>query len=345
VTEQETTSAVAELPHTMLPWHGAARDRIDAAFGSGRLPHAILLHGPAGVGKERFAGALAAALLCSARTAGLVACGQCADCTLSRAGSHPDLHWVRRLEDKRSISVEQVRETCEQLHMTSMRRGFRIAIVAPAHTMTTSAQNALLKTLEEPAPRTLLILVTPRPSGLFATLRSRCQRIEIARPDRTEALAWLTRELDGPVAPGLLEIAGGAPLRAMEIAPNYASLESQMTSLLEALLGGRTEATAAAAQMSGDGLPVRVDWLEAWVGQAIRRRTLPAGSQVTIPGGPLLQRAAAAVNISAAFRVLDRFRESRRLLEGSAAAQLVIEALLIELASAFGRGGVAKWAP
>jgi DNA polymerase-3 subunit delta' len=264
---------------------------------------------------------------------------------LCRAGSHPDLHWLRRLEDKKSISVDQVRETCEQLGMTSMRRGFRIAIVAPAHVLTTSAQNALLKTLEEPAPRTLLLLVTPRPSGLLATLRSRCQRIEIARPTRPEALAWLARETGGPVAPGLLDIAGGAPLRAIELAPHYAELDSQMASLLEALLGGRAEATSAAAQLLGEGLPVRLDWLEGWLGQAIRARVLPGASQVTIPGGPLLQRAAAAVNISAAFRVLDRFRESRRLLEGSAAAQLVVEALLIELVAAFGRGGVTRWAP
>ena len=77
--------------------------------------------------------------------------------------------------------------------MTSLRGGYRVAIVASADLMTTSAQNAFLKTLEEPAPRTLLVLVTARPSRLAATLRSRCQRIEIPRPGPVEALDWLRR--------------------------------------------------------------------------------------------------------------------------------------------------------
>jgi DNA polymerase-3 subunit delta' len=338
-------AAVAPLPIVMLPWHASARSRMDAAVAGSRLPHAVLVHGPAGVGKERFAAALAAALFCTRRGDSLEACGECPDCALSRAGSHPDLHWLRRVEGKKSISVDQVRETCEQLGMTSMRRGYRVAIVAPAQAMTLSAQNALLKTLEEPAPRTLLVLVSSRPSRLLATLRSRCQRIEIARPPATEALAWLARELGGPVAPELLDVAGGAPLTAIELAPHYASLEGQMSGLLEALLAGRSEVTATAADMMGDGLPVRLDWLESWLGQVIRGRLLPSGTQLTVRGGAVLQRAAAEVNISAAFRTVDRLREVRRLLEGSAAPQLLVEALLVEFTASFGRRGVTQWAP
>ena len=336
---------VAPLPIVMLPWHEPARSRMDAAVASSRLPHAVLVHGPAGVGKERFAAALAAALFCTRRGGSLEACGECPDCALSRAGSHPDLHWLRRLEGKKSISVDQVRETCEQLGMTSMRRGYRIAIVAPAQAMTPNAQNALLKTLEEPAPRTLLVLVTPRPSRLLATLRSRCQRVEIARPPAPEALAWLAHELGGPAAPELLDVAGGAPLTAIELAPHYASLESQMSGLLEALIAGRSEATATAADMMGEGLPVRLDWLESWLGLVIRDRLLPNGTQLTVRGGAVLQRAAAEVNISAAFRTLDRLREVRRLLEGSAAPQLLVEALLVEFNASFGRRGVTQWPP
>jgi DNA polymerase-3 subunit delta' len=336
--EEEVASA--PLPIVMLPWHESARRRMDAAVAASRLPHAVLVHGPAGVGKERFAAALAAALFCTHRGGSLEACGECPDCALSRAGSHPDLHWLRRLEEKKSISVDQIRETCEQLGMTSMRRGYRIAIVVPAQAMTISAQNALLKTLEEPAPRTLLVLVTPRPSGLLATLRSRCQRIEIARPPAPAALAWLADELGGPAAPGLLEVSGGAPLRAIELAPHYELLEGQMGGLLEALIARRAEATATAADMMGEGLPVRLDWLEGWLGQVIRGRLLPSGTQLTVRGGAVLQRAAAEVNISAAFRIVDRVREVRRLLEGSAAPQLLVEALLVELAASFGRKGV-----
>jgi DNA polymerase-3 subunit delta' len=229
--------------------------------------------------------------------------------------------------------------------MTSMRRGHRIAIVVPAQAMTINAQNALLKTLEEPAARTLLGLVRARPSRLLATLRSRCQRIEIARPPSADALEWLSRELAGPVDEGLLEISDGAPLKALELAPHYAALQGQMTDLLAALVSGRAEATGTAAHMMGEGLPVRLDWLEAWMGQAIRHRTLPNGNRLTVQGGGELQRAAAEVNISTAFRMVDRVREVRRLLEGSAAPQLLVEALLVEFADSFGRTGVTKWFP
>lgn len=327
-------------PIEMLPWHDGARERLRIALDGGRLPHALLLHGPSGVGKERFASALAAALFCSRRAATLRACGECADCALSRAGSHPDLHWLRPLEDRKSIAVEQVRDACGQLGMTSLRGGHRVAIVTPAQAMTRSAQNALLKTLEEPPPRTLLVLVTARPSSLAPTLRSRCQRIEIPRPPESVTLGWLASEIEGELAPGLLAIAGGAPLKALELAPHFPGLQAQMTGTIENFLAGRIEVTRAAEDLMGDGLPARLDWIEGWLGTLVRRRVLPDGTQLTLPEGPVLQRLAGEVNISAAFRALDRLRETRRLLEGPAAAQLAVEVLLMDLRAALGRRGV-----
>jgi DNA polymerase-3 subunit delta' len=332
---------ITSLPLEWLPWHEGARMRLEMALQGGRLPHGLLLHGPDGVGKEHFAAVLAAGMFCAGRGAGLTPCGQCPECALSRAASHSDLHWLRRPEDKKSIGVDAVRETCEQLGMTSMRGGYRVAIVTPAHLMTPSAQNALLKTLEEPAPRTLLVLVTSRPSRLLATLRSRCQRIEIARPPEAMAAGWLARELGAAPPANLLDLAGGAPLKALALAPHCSELEAEMASMLEDLLGARAEVTRVAAAMMGDGLPARLDWLEAWLAGAVRVRTLPRATRLTVQGGALLQRSAATVNISAAFRMLDRLRESRRLLEGSAAPQLVVESLLVEWLASLRHRGVA----
>jgi DNA polymerase-3 subunit delta' len=337
----DDVAAITSLPLEWLPWHDGARLRLETALAGGRLPHGLLLHGPDGVGKEHFAAVLAAGMFCSGRGPGVTPCGACPECALSRAGSHSDLHWLRRPEDKKSIGVDAVRETCEQLAMTSMRGGYRVAIVTPAHILTSNAQNALLKTLEEPAPRTLLVLVTSRPSVLAATLRSRCQRIEVPRPPAAVASEWLGRELGGNPPPGLLELAGGAPLKALALAPHFGDLEAQMTGLLDDLLGGRAEVTRVAAAMMGEGLPTRLDWLESWLGEVVRARTVPGATRLTVRGGALLQRSAAAVNISAAFRMLDRLRESRRLLEGSAAPQLVVESLLVEWLASLRHRGVA----
>jgi DNA polymerase-3 subunit delta' len=331
----------APLPIDLLPWQAAACDKLSGAVAGGRLPHGLLLQGPAGVGKERFASALAAALFCTRRGARLTACGECPECELSKAGTHPDVHWVRLLKEKsgekekKSIGVEQVRDACEKLSMTSMRSGFRVAIVVPADRMTHAAQNALLKTLEEPGPRTMLVLVTARPSGLLPTLRSRCQRIEIARPGEDVAQHWLQQSLGSAAPPRLLAVAGGSPLKALALAPYFGDLETQMTGLLEAFLDGRVDVTRTAADMQGEGLPTRLDWLEAWLGAAIRTATgLQVENPLTFRTGSLLQRLPAELNITAAFQVLDRLREARRLLDGSSSAPLVVESLLLALRAA-----------
>jgi DNA polymerase-3 subunit delta' len=331
----------APLPIDLLPWQAAACDKLSAAVAARRLPHGLLLQGPAGVGKERFAAGLAAALFCTGRSSRLEACGECAECALSKAGTHPDVHWVRLLtakgseKEKKAIGVDQVRDTCEKLAMTSMRSGYRVAIIVQADRMTHAAQNALLKTLEEPGPQTLLVLVSARPSGLLPTLRSRCQRIEIARPDHALAQQWLGQALGSPAPPRLLAVAGGSPLKALALAPYFEDLETQMTGLLEAFLDGRVDVTRAAADMQGDGLLTRLDWLESWLGGAIQAATgVPVESPLTFRSGSLLQRLPAELNITAAFQVLDRLREARRLLDGSASAPLVVESLLLALRAA-----------
>jgi DNA polymerase-3 subunit delta' len=299
----------------------------------------LIVHGPAGVGKDVFARTLAATLHCRGRRDDFAPCGACAECALSFAGSHPDLRFVEREDDRKTIAVEQVRDLSMALALTSLRNGYRVAVITPAHVMTPSAQNALLKTLEEPAPGTLLILVTSRPSALAATLRSRSQRVEIARPAEHESRSWLAATLPGAPPRGLLELAGGSPFRALEIAPHFAALEAQMAAVLEALVSGEAEVTSLAAELMGEGLPVRLDWIEYLLGAIVRSRTPGIATQLTLPGAPLLQRAAAAVNITAVFNLVDKVREIRRQLDSSASPALLMEGLLVELASAFGRAG------
>ncbi|MFQ5744178.1 MAG: DNA polymerase III subunit delta' [Acidobacteriota bacterium] len=137
-----------------------------------RLPHALLFHGPLGVGKATCAGILAQTLNCKAGEL-LDACGTCVSCHKVARGLHPDVLWVS--PEKGVIKVDQARTIVESVAYRPYEGERRVVIIDDAHAMNASAQNALLKTLEEPPPSSLMVLVTPAAQSLLATVRSRCQ--------------------------------------------------------------------------------------------------------------------------------------------------------------------------
>lgn len=191
------TSARA-TPTTLPPWAQHRLDAALAAWRAGRLGHAQLVCGPEGLGKRAMVEALAARLLCDAAPEGPT-CGTCRGCGLRQAGTHPDLRILTFEEVPKSsparlrteLVVDQVRALSASMHMTSQRGGSQVVVIDPADALNTAAANALLKTLEEPADNRFLILVSAAPHRLPATIRSRCQRIDIGLPPQTDALAWL----------------------------------------------------------------------------------------------------------------------------------------------------------
>ena len=179
-----------------------------------RLPHALLFSGPAGVGKRALALEFAHLVLCQNLQAANQSCGTCHACHLTQAGSHPDFRLVQPEEDGHSIKIDQIRELSEFVHQTSHQGGMRLVLIQPATAMNTAAANALLKTLEEPAPQTLLILISDNRAALPVTIISRCQQIRFSAPPQEQALAWLkTRDASVEWEP-ILEATQGAPLLA-----------------------------------------------------------------------------------------------------------------------------------
>jgi DNA polymerase III subunit delta' len=190
-----------------------------------RMPHALLLHGPVGVGKRDLGLALAQWIVCEAPTeAG--ACGRCDACNWFEQGNHPDYRQLEPREEEtdesgkvtrkasKEIKVEQVRELSDFLSLSAHRGGWRTALIHPAEFMNPAASNALLKTLEEPPPRVLLILVTHQSARLLPTVRSRCRKIAVGLPETATALDWL-RDAGIDQAETVLAEAGGAPLSAL----------------------------------------------------------------------------------------------------------------------------------
>ncbi len=326
-----------------LPWHAELVKQLQAAWQANRFPHALLLSGPQGLGKHVFASWLARALLCETGTADLNPCGHCSGCKLVEAGSHPDLLNVEPQEGKQQIAVDQLREAAEKLVMTAYRSGRKVVILDPAHQMSASAANSLLKTLEEPSPGSVLILLTSKPSALLATIRSRCLKVAMRRPANTQALAWLAQAGGQPVTAQLLEFAAGAPLRALTYAAgDFEKLDADMHDSLADLCAGKSDVTQVAGYWAREMLPDRLTWLDIAL-TALARGEMGGSPELTrFPGRPLpLPTPAAALNITALYALVDRVRELKALLERTALQrELAVEVLLGDFITTFSASAV-----
>ena len=200
-----------------LPWQLETWSQLLRRESEDRLPHALLFSGVAGIGKSHLVRAFAARLLCS-QPGETSACGSCKSCGLVEAGSHPDLLELSPEEGSRVIKIDQVRELIDFANRTPAIAGRKLVTLGPAETMNINAANALLKVLEEPSASTQLLLYCHQPSGLPATVRSRCQAMALPAPAQQACLAWLAPVCgDEALAGELLEATEGRPLAALEL--------------------------------------------------------------------------------------------------------------------------------
>jgi len=201
------------------PWHQTAWQHVIQLHQTQRMPHAILLSGIKGLGKQAFADNLVASLLCLQQTEQFEACGQCHSCQLLAAGSHPDHSLVAPEDVGKQIKVDQIRDLkASQTLMPKVSNG-KTVLITHADQMNLSAYNSLLKLLEEPQPNSVLLLISENSQQLPITIKSRCQTIVIPVPDEEQSLDWLCQQHtkhDRKTWQSLLKMAHGAPLHAIE---------------------------------------------------------------------------------------------------------------------------------
>ena len=279
----------------MHPWNQPILDAIARRLE--RLPHALLLYGPQGVGKLALAERAAQLLLCEGEKR---PCDKCDACRWFLAGNHPDF---RRLEPEAlakapapdaeddaparrpkqpsiEIKVDQVRELADFLYVGSHRGRLRVALVHPAEHMNENAANALLKGLEEPPAGAVFILVSHRPAQLLPTIRSRCVGVPVPIPPPEAALQWLAKQgLKEPQR--WLAYAGGAPLRAVDYsARGLASLSVVMDRDGLEPLAEALQKTAVDRALLAFGLPAKYGTTSAAVPREKARAWLAFGRQM-----------------------------------------------------------------
>jgi DNA polymerase-3 subunit delta' len=254
---------------TLQSWLAPAWQGLVDAIRSGRIHHAMLIASPRGYGKRALADAFAASALCTQRGADGNACGACRSCLLVAAGSHPDLVRISlEVRDdgktRSELTVDQLRALGHRLSLSSQFGGLQIAIIDPADAMNANAANALLKTLEEPATATVIVLIADDPSRLPATIRSRCQRVDIPPPTRAQALEWLRgKSIDRETAELTLDASLGNPgIAADWVADGTLAVRAECIADLSALSTSKTQAGPVAERWAADRPEVRL-WLAA----------------------------------------------------------------------------------
>lgn len=253
---------------TAYAWQMPQWQDLQKLISAERLPHALLLSGPSAIGKLRFAQALAGYLLCEAPGT-LAACGHCRSCHFQSEASHPDFREICPEEGKRQIGIDQVR-SLQQFSAQHAHRngGKKLVLIHPAEAMNVHTANALLKTLEEPASGTLLILLSHSSSQLLPTIRSRCMQLSFGIPKSELTEPWLQDYVgDRSTAQQLLAETGGRPLAARQVFDDdgLATRVRFDNGLLAMIDGQRSPLQFAEEMLDADILQV-LDW---WVARLI----------------------------------------------------------------------------
>ena len=255
--------------HSIYPW---LKDAWIAIHQNNKLPHALIFKGKEGIGKHDFAIAFAKSYLCQTLLPNYLPCEACPSCHWF-PDSHPDFKHIAPIESeddesskrktvrKKNIAIHQIRELSEYLELSAhQEKGKRIVLIEPADSLNQSASNALLKVLEEPPENTLFILVTSQAQRLIATIRSRCQLLDLRGPSLEEARLFL----DGQKIvheESLLSFTSGSPFSAMKELENQ-SERNVITQLLAQ--GHKIDITKINYTILTQGLDWTVNMIQKW---------------------------------------------------------------------------------
>ena len=313
----------------IYPWQQSCWDNLSQGRQQNHMPHALMLTGPEYCGKLDFARVLAKSLLCESRDlSNQLACNQCKSCSLFEAGSHPDYTAVQLAEKKSQIVVDQIRALNQFVYLSRSYEGSRVVIIAPVERLNINAANSLLKTLEEPPEKTVLILVSSNPAELIPTIRSRCQSLHLPQPTFEQASQWLSGQtLENPVEE-LLVAAGGKPMLAKQLdeGERLATRKKLATDILK-LLRGNLSLVSVAKTWEKTPKADLLDWQLQWVQSMIRSKYVAEG-EISDTISPHLYRLMNQ-SVSSLWDLYDGLMELKSHVHTSLSPLLFTEGMLI----------------
>lgn len=326
---------MTELTNTIeciYPWQQTSWAQLHKRHAANNLPHALLLSGPEGNGKYQLAKSFAKFLLCNDSSGKNTYCNQCQSCHWFNNNTHPDLNETLPTGKANIIKVDQIRELCQQLALTSHSGGYQIALIYPAENMNLNAANSLLKSLEEPNGNTLYILVSHEPGLLPATIRSRCQTVKLPIPAPELAQQWLQQQGTNTSSQihSLLAIAGGAPLRALKLlSEQQLEKRAQLAQELAAVIEDQTCLVPTAEKWAKQDIQQINLWLISWVNDMIKERFCRDRVYQQNPDVQnVLQNLNIKLKLTLLFRVHDQLMQANQAIK-SANQQMLAESILL----------------
>ena len=321
--------------HWPVSGHDWAVLSLDRAVLEDRPAHAYLISGPAQIGKATLARSLALALNCRSAE-GARPCLRCRSCQLINAGKHPDVQVIE--PDGAHVKNDQVRALQHDLALRPVEGRYRVAIFDQFETATVEAQNALLKTLEEPPDYAVLIVLTADPELLLPTIVSRCQQM-VLRPLTTaqirEALIQ-TWHVEPPQADLLAHLSGGRLGWAVNAAVNPAPLEARakyLDDLQKLLKGDRVARFAYADEITKKSERAReaIDLWRTWWRDVLLTASGSAAELINIDRAAQIQALAQHVDLNQAKAAADACGRALWQMDRNVTARLVVEVLLLDL--------------
>jgi len=318
----------AEGSTTVAPgWMDAEMAALRTAYQSNHLSHGLLIHEAPGAGGNWLAKWIASLVMC--QKVQQAPCGSCPGCHRVATSQHPDLLVLQPEEESTQIKIEQIRALSEELGLTAHQGNYKVAVITPADSLNRFAANALLKTLEEPPARTLLMLVVTQPSRLPATILSRCQKVRIRAPARQEAVSWLQATRGPANWDAVLDTLGEAPMLAAEVDPKaIMDIGSEVRRALDDAVAGGGDPVTTADRWARSDLPLRLRCIENWLTDQIRAHSGSDGLFTKLGAGAHPARAKPVLNMGYLFELMDGVRELKSSLDAPINKGLALEAVL-----------------